>query len=82
MFYKVESVDALDNYLLLITFQNGIKKQYDIKPLFEKWKEFKTLYNNLVLFKNVKVDAGGYGISWNDNLDISCTELWNNGMQI
>ena len=82
MFYKVESVDALDNYLLLITFQNGIKKKYDIKPLFEKWKEFKTLYNNLVLFKNVKVETGGYGISWNDNLDISCTELWDNGIQI
>ena len=82
MFYKVESVDALDNYLLLITFQNGIKKQYDIKPLFEKWKEFKILYNNLALFRNVKVDAGGYGISWNDNLDLSCTELWNNGTQI
>ena len=82
MFYKVKSVETLENYLLLIIFQNGIKKQYDIKPLFEKWKEFKTLYNNLVLFKNVKVDAGGYGISWNDNLDLSCTELWNNGTQI
>lgn len=82
MFYKVESVDILDNYLLLITFQNGIKKQYDVKSLFEKWKQFKTLSNNLELFRNVKVDAGGYGISWNDNLDLSCTELWNNGTQI
>ena len=24
-----------------------------------------------------KVDAGGYGISWNDDIDISEYELWN-----
>ena len=27
----------------------------------------------------MQVDAGGYGISWNDDLDLSCDELWENG---
>ena len=31
------------------------------------------------LFEQVKVDKGGYGISWNGEIDLSCNELWENG---
>lgn len=31
------------------------------------------------LFSCVAVDVGGYGIVWNDELDLSCDELWENG---
>lgn len=30
----------------------------------------------------VQVDPGGYGISWNDNVDLSENELWINGKEI
>jgi len=33
------------------------------------------------LFWNVKTDLGGYGISWNDEIDLSCDELWENGIE-
>ncbi len=79
MFYKVKEVKALDNYMLLVTFENKVIKKYDIKPLFEKWEIFKNLINITGLFKSVKVDKGGYGISWNEEIDLSCNELWNNG---
>ena len=62
-----------------MTFENNVIKCYDIKPLFKKWLEFKSLENNKKLFEQVKVDAGGCGISWNDKLDLSCNELWING---
>lgn len=29
-------------------------------------------------FKNVKVEQGGYAISWNEDIDISEYELWSN----
>ena len=29
-----------------------------------------------------KVDVGGYGIIWNDDIDISCDELFENGKQV
>jgi hypothetical protein len=32
-------------------------------------------------FKAVHVDAGGYGITWNDNADLSEYELWTNGVE-
>ena len=28
------------------------------------------------------MDVGGYGIIWNDDLDLSCDELWENGEQV
>ena len=33
------------------------------------------------LFEQVKVDDGGYGVSWNDEIDLSCDELWENGYE-
>jgi len=82
MFYKIKSVEPLDNYILLITFENGIVKKYDVKKLFEKWENFNDLKNIIGLFSNVKVDSGGYGVYWNENIDLSCNELWNDGKEI
>lgn len=80
MFHKVKSVFPLDNYKLLVQFCVGVTKVYDVKPLFE-WKDvFKTLEENN-LFYDVVVDVGGYGVSWNDNVDLSCDELWENGQE-
>jgi hypothetical protein len=28
------------------------------------------------------VDAGGFGISWNDDADLSEYELWTNGVEV
>lgn len=80
MFHKVKFVFPLDDYKLLVQFCVGVTKVYDVKPLFE-WKDvFKTLKENN-LFYDVIVDVGGYGVSWNDNVDLSCDELWENGQE-
>ena len=43
MFNKVLEVKPLDNFVLSVTFENGQHKYYDIKPLFDKYKEFTAL---------------------------------------
>ena len=78
MFHKVEEVIPMENTLLKVKFTNKKVKIYDVKPLMKKWKVFEVLKNEELL-KKVKVDQGGYGISWNDNIDIECNELWENG---
>ena len=78
MFNKVKNVFTLEDYKLLVQFCVGVTKVYDVKPLFE-WKDvFKTLKENN-LFYGVYVDVGGYGIVWNDYVDLSCDELWDKG---
>lgn len=81
MFHKIKSVVALDNFRLLVIFSEGVSKIYDVKPLFEKFKVFNTLKEN-GLFYECMVDVGGYGISWNDEIDLSCDELYANGVAL
>lgn len=82
MFYKVKKVSPLSGLSLLVEFENNTRKQYDVEPLVHKWKVFGDLTNIAGLFERVKVDIGGYGVSWNDDIDLSCNELWNNGKTV
>ncbi len=79
MFHKVKAVSALPDYRLSVQFAEGMTKIYDVKPLFAKWTPFKTLEASPELFSRVEVDTGGFGIIWNDDLDLSCDELFENG---
>ena len=76
--HKVKSVKPLDNFILEVIFVEGDSKKYDVKPLFGEIPRFIDLKEN-DLFSKVTVSPGGYGIIWNDNVDLSCDELWDNG---
>jgi hypothetical protein len=78
MFHKINSVNVLPDYKLSVQFAQGITKVYDAKPLMQRFNAFKAL-ENAELFSSVEVDVGGYGIIWNDDIDISCDELFENG---
>lgn len=78
--HKVIDVKPVDDYKLIVTFDNGIIKEYDMKPKLNKWPF--ELLKNKAFFKAVKVDAGGYGISWNSSIDLSEYELWKNGKDV
>ena len=54
------------------------QKKYDVKTLFDELPYFTDLKDN-DFFSKVYVSGGGYGIIWNDVLDLDCNELWNNG---
>jgi len=82
MFHKIKHVAPLTDYKLSVQFCEGITKLYDIKPLLEKLPVFETLKENQALFYNVAVDVGGYGVVWDDELDLSCDELWQNGCTV
>jgi hypothetical protein len=79
MFHRVREVKPLSDYKLCVSFLNGEKRLYDVKLLFDKWTSFNSLRHISSLWEQVKVDSGGYGISWNDELDLACDELYFNG---
>lgn len=81
MFHKVKNVIAQSNYKLIVQFSEGVTKIYDMNKLIENNPIFKPLKNN-ELYYEVKVDIGGYGIVWNEDIDISCDELFENGKTI
>lgn len=75
---KIKKVEVLENYMLKIIFDNEEVKVYDFKPNFKY--EFFLQLKDYSIFKNVKVDVGGYGISWNDDCDLSEYELYIKGV--
>ena len=79
MYYKITSLVALDDYILLLGFSNGEYKKFDLKPLMTKYPVFKDLETIPNLYKQVKIDIGGYGIVWNDYLDLDGTGLYEKG---
>jgi len=79
MFKKISSVKALSDFRLFVCFVAGETAIYDVKPLFSKFPIFKNLSEVEGLFSCVQADTGGYGISWNDDIDLSCNELWDSG---
>ena len=81
MFHKVKSITALPGLKLSVQFTNGTTKIYDVAPLLDRFAAFEPLQDEK-LFSNVEVDTGGYGVVWNDDIDLSCDELWNNGIEI
>ena len=73
---KATAVEALDNYMVLVTFDNGEKRIFDVKPYLEHpaYKELKT--NDL--FKTVKI--AGLSIEWIHGQDICPDELYFNSV--
>lgn len=82
MFHKIKNVTALPNYKLSVQFSEGITKIYDAKPLLDGMPLFARLKEDPAEFACVSVDIGGYGIVWDDELDLSCDELWERGIRV
>jgi hypothetical protein len=77
VFPRIASVSPLPGKRLLVQFAGGEKKVYDCRHLLKK--EPFSLLQNESFFLQVKVDVGGYGVSWNESVDLSESELWLNG---
>ncbi len=73
----ISRVRTGEDYVLHVTFENGVTKLYDIKPRLNH-ERFNVLRDK-GFFKSVQVDRGGFGISWNDDVDLSENELWTEG---
>lgn len=80
MFHKITSLATLPDYILLVGFASGEFKQFDLKPLMNKYTPFATLKSVNGLYEQAKIDAGGYGLVWNDDLDISAEGIYEKGV--
>lgn len=78
---KIKSVQPREDTTLLVHFQNGIEKIYDVKKLYSIFPQFKAFEKDKELFNQVRVDVGGYGISWNDDLDLDAEDIWEEGTE-
>lgn len=76
-FPRVIAVEVLSNEQLRVTFEGGQRRVYDCRPLFAR-EEFRFLRNE-GFFRAVHADPHGYGVSWNEDIDLAESELWLGG---
>lgn len=82
MFEKIIRVDAKEDYQLIAEFENGEKRHYDVRPLFQKIEAFQELETDPALFYKVEIVSTGSGIAWNERIDLASEEIWENGEYI
>ena len=80
MYPKIISISPNDDYTLLVTFSYKKTYLFDINLLLQK-SPFDQLKDKNLFF-SVQVDVGGYGISWNDFIDLSEYELYVNSKEV
>lgn len=79
MFAKITSLATLPEYTLLAGFSTGEYRLFDLKPYIDKYKPFQALKDVNGLFEQAKIDVGGYGVVWNDELDVSADGIYEKG---
>lgn len=82
MFHKIKGVTSLPDGMLSVQFSEGVTKLYNITYLAAHLPVFGQLLSTPNLFEEARVDVGGCGIVWNDDIDLSCDELWKNGTTV
>ena len=68
----VKSVKPQEDYRLLLTFENGEKRVFELKPYLEK-PVFRQL-KDVVLFKTARVVSGS--VEWQGEVDLSYDTLY------
>ena len=77
---RIVAAKAIDTQILVVKFTNDDFRKYDISKLLEN-PLFAKLHNPVV-FKNFRIEEGGYGLVWDEDVDISEYELWQNGISV
>lgn len=75
---RIVSAKVIDDNTLMVKFTNLEIKKYDISKLLDN-PMFATL-GNPGFFRKFKIEPGGYALVWNEDIDLSEFELWQNGI--
>jgi hypothetical protein len=78
MYFAIKEVKPLDNYFLLLTFENGEKRQFDMKPYLE-YGIFQEL-KDPGLFKTVRNSFDS--IEWDNKADFDPEVLYHRSQKV
>lgn len=82
MAHRIQKVTARENQCVEAVFYNGAVVRYDMEKAYKIFPRLTVLRDNPMLYGEVRVDVGGYGVSWNDELDLDAETIWDGGVLI
>lgn len=79
MFHKIRKLRALPFYILWAEFEDGRRVFYNVGDLFDRIPAFRAFEKMPGLFETVQIAGGGWGVEWNDDLDLDGEEIYEHG---
>ncbi len=77
---KITDVIPNDDFTLTISFDNGEKRLFDVRPLLKKGTVFEP-FLNLENFRRVYLD-NTHCIAWDIDPDVDSNKVWNNKVDL
>ena len=82
MIPRIKHIKALDNYILLVEFDSGVKILYDVKDDIRTLTDFKVLESEYGLFNNVQLYPSRTCAYWTDRVDLPSDTLLEYGSPV
>ena len=70
MLPRIKSVKPMDNYRLLVVFEDGVTVMYDVGEDIDSIPSYRDLQTIHGLFQQVQIDQSKTCIYWNENIDL------------
>lgn len=81
MLHKATKIEYRDGTVLELSFNDGCVKQFDLALMFESYPQLRALTDR-VLFTSGKLSPGGYGVVWNEELDLDASTVYLDGLLV
>lgn len=80
--YPIRTLTLVKDYEVIAHFKNGDVKRYDFLEIINKLEPLKPLAEDYELFQQIHLSPGGYGIIWNEYIDLEAEEIWYGGEDV
>lgn len=81
MIHRIKHLEAMDDYLLHVVFDDGRTVLYDVKDDIQNLPGYRALRTIHGLFRQVQVDDSRTCIFWNDELDLPSDIIYRYGKE-
>ncbi len=81
MIPRIKSVNALDNYMLRVSFDDNKTVLYNVADDIRQIEDFKSLETVEGLWQNVQLDSSRTCIFWNDRIDLASDSIYEFGIK-
>ena len=82
MIPRIKKLEALDDYVLYVVFDDGKIVEYDVKEDMDMIDSYKALREVNGLFKQVNLDESRTCIYWSDEIDLPSDMIYEYGKEV
>ena len=82
MIPRIKQFEISDDWMLLVTFDDGFQVCYDVKDDIDTIEDFKSLATEVGLWPTAQLDTSRTCIYWSDRIDLPSDTIYEYGVPI